>query len=251
MIESADTPIRDAATVVLLREGVHGLETFLLRRNRATVFGPGAYVFPGGAVDDADADPDLLARCDGLDDATASRRLGVAHGGLAFWVTAVRECFEESGLLLATDGARRELDPGRDFTAQRAALNAGTLSFVRLCADADLRLPLDRLCYYSHWTTPPGAPRRFSTRFFVCPAPATHDAAVHDGSETVAGGWETPQAALAAFERGNYPMMPPTVAQLRFLADYRSPEAALTALASEGAAVAPDAGPCAGACFSG
>lgn len=119
MDERADIPIRDAATVVILRDGEQGIETFLLRRNRRTVFGPGFYVFPGGAVDAADADPALLARCDGLDDARASRWLEIAGGGLAHWVAAVRECFEESGLLLATDREGRELAPERDFTEAR------------------------------------------------------------------------------------------------------------------------------------
>lgn len=226
----ADVPIRDAATVVLLRDGADGLETFLLQRNGETAFGPGFYVFPGGAVDEADAD--LEGYCDGLDDAEASRCVGVTRGGLALWVAAVRECFEECGLLLATDQSGRDLAASRDLAADRAALNAGSLAFGSFCRQAGLRLSLDRLLYYNHWTTPAGPPRRFSTRFFACAAPQGQDIAIHDGAETVASGWETPHSALAAFKAGDYPMMPPTVAQLRFLANYRSREAALAALAS-------------------
>lgn len=232
MKDCANVPVRDAATVVLLRDGRHGLETFLLRRNRATVFGPGHYVFPGGAVDVADADPAVLDRCDGLDDNQAARRLGVAQGGLRFWIAAVRECFEECGLLLATDARGRDLGSEQEFAGERAALNVGRLSFAELCRKADLRLPVNRLLYYTHWTTPPGAPRRYATRFFACSAPTSHASAVHDGSETVAGDWETPAAALAAFEQGDYPMMPPTVAQLLFLADCSTVDAALAALAA-------------------
>lgn len=224
----ADVPIRNAATVVLLRDGASGLETFLLQRNGATAFGPGNYVFPGGRVDEADAG--LQSYCDGLDDAEASRRIGVARGGLVFWVAAVRECFEECGLLLATDATGAP--PARDLAKDRAALNNGSLDFDDLCRTAGLRLSADRLMYYNHWTTPPGPPRRFSTRFFACAAPDNHEIAMHDGVETVASGWETPQAALAAFDAGEYPMMPPTVAQLRFLADYPGRDAALAALES-------------------
>lgn len=211
--------IRDAATVVILRDGPGGPETFMLRRNRRTVFGPGAHVFPGGAVDRADAAADMLACCDGLDDAGASAQLGIPAGGAAFWIAAIRECFEEAGVLLATDDQGRPLPPDIDLSAERAALNAGQTTLRDICHQRGLRLPLDRIVYYNHWITPPGEPRRFSTRFFACPAPAGQ-AAVHDGQETVAGRWLQAAEALALHERGELPMMPPTVLQLRFLAEY-------------------------------
>lgn len=231
MTDHADVPIRAAATVVLLRDGADGLETFQLRRNRATVFGPGHYVFPGGAVDDADTESDLVARCDGLDDAEASRRIGVSEGGISFWIAAVRECFEECGLLLATDSNGSGFDRGRDLAAERVALNDGTLDFAALCHRADLRFPMNRLFYYTQWITPVGAPRRFATRFFACAAPRANDGAVHDGAETVAGGWVTPAAALAEYHNGDRPMMPPTVTQLLFLSDFADVASALAAIA--------------------
>ncbi|MDN5936744.1 MAG: NUDIX domain-containing protein, partial [Nitrosospira sp.] len=166
-----EVPIRDAATVIMLRDGAQGLETFMLRRNKRNVFGPGAYVFPGGAVDRADAGPTLRALCDGLDDGEASRRLGIDGGGLAFWVAAIRECFEEAGLLLATQGDGRPVSPARDFRSQRQALNAGSLAMADFCRDQNLRLPLQDIVYYGHWITPVGEPRRFSTRFFACSTP--------------------------------------------------------------------------------
>lgn len=230
MSKYTDVPIRDAATIVLLRDGAQGLETLLLQRNGTTVFGPGHFVFPGGAVDVADADPVLQAHCDGLSDTEASRQLGVEQDGLAFWVAVVRECFEESGLLLATDGAGHALNPERDYTAERNALNDGSLSFAALCQQADLRLPMSRLVYYTHWVTPLGAPRRFDTRFFIGAAP-THDRPMHDGEEIVASNWQTPQAALAAHEAGCYQMMNPTITQLRFLAQQRCVDDALATLA--------------------
>lgn len=223
-----EVPVRDAATVVILRDGAAGIETFMLRRNRRTVFGPGAHVFPGGAVDADDSGP-VAQLCDGLDDARASRRLGIEAGGLSFWIAAIRECFEEAGVLIATDEQGCELAPDRDLGAQRDALNAGTRSLADICREERLRLPLDRIVYYGHWITPAGEPRRFSTRFFACPAPPGQGAA-HDGNETVAGCWVRPREALARFEADGFPMMPPTVLQLRFLADYQRVEAVMAVL---------------------
>ena len=105
-------PIRDAATVMLVRDGVDGLEVFMVRRSLRLVFAGGAHVFPGGAVDDRDRD--MEAWSVGRTDDEASATLGLARGGLAFWVAAVRECFEEAGFLLAVgadgDVVRRRLE---------------------------------------------------------------------------------------------------------------------------------------------
>lgn len=223
-------PVRDAATVLLLRDGERGVETFMLRRNPGTVFGPGAYVFPGGAVEPRDADIRLYRRCDGLDDAEASARLGVARDGLAFWTAAIRECFEEAGVLIATDANGNELPAGRDLCRHRDALNRGECGLADVCCGEALRLSAARLTYYSHWITPPGEPRRFATRFFACLAPTGQDAA-HDGAETVAGGWVRPADALRRHRRGDFPMMPPTVMQLRFLRAFSRAAAVLDALA--------------------
>jgi 8-oxo-dGTP pyrophosphatase MutT (NUDIX family) len=99
--DPAAVPVRDAATVMLVRDGVEGLEVFMLRRNLRSDFVGGAYVFPGGGVDDHDRHDDLEVVCAGRSDAEASDRLGVDRGGLAFWVAAIRESFEEAGVLLA------------------------------------------------------------------------------------------------------------------------------------------------------
>src|SRR5262249_17252466 len=98
---------RPAATVTLVRDGAEGLEVLMMRRTLQSGFVPGNYVFPGGSVDRADADAAVYACCDGLDDAAASGRLGIAEHGLAYWVAAIRESFEEAGLLLARDAAGR------------------------------------------------------------------------------------------------------------------------------------------------
>ena len=104
LIDPADVPIRPAATVMLVRDaadGESGIEVFMLRRTTNATFGAGMYVFPGGRVDGVDGADEIAPFCEGLDDATASDKLGIDHGGLAYWVAAVRECFEEAGVLFA------------------------------------------------------------------------------------------------------------------------------------------------------
>jgi 8-oxo-dGTP pyrophosphatase MutT (NUDIX family) len=110
-IDPALVPVKPAATVMLVRDasdGEPGVEVFMLRRHANAVFGAGMFVCPGGRVDGVDGASDIAPYCHGLDDETASRRLGIEHGGLAYWVAAVRECFEEAGVLLA---ARRDGGP--------------------------------------------------------------------------------------------------------------------------------------------
>lgn len=213
-------PIKDAATLVLLRdapvsEQKAGIEIFMVRRNQHTAFGPGDYVFPGGAVDDADSDPALYTRCTGLDDARASARLGVERDGLSAWVAAIRECFEEAGVLMAEPVTGHDFQPEKTLKSERLALHARKTVLGRVCKDHDLALAVNELHYYSHWITPLGPPRRYSTRFFAARLPAGQHAE-HDGVETVAGEWVNPEDALARNKQGDFPMILPTVSQLRF-----------------------------------
>lgn len=224
-------PVRNAATLVLLRDGAAGLETFMLKRGAATAFVPGAHVFPGGALDAADADPAVYARCDGLDDAGASERLELPADGLAYWVAAIRESFEEAGVLLATD-ENGEMPDWHDsalrarLAEEREALHAGETTLAEILAAEGLRLPVTELRYYGHWTTPPGPPRRYSTRFFAARAPAGQDL-THDGIETVAGGWTDPGHALRRYRRGDISMILPTEMQLQLLRRFRDSAALL------------------------
>jgi len=173
------TEPRPAATLLLLRnaagaEGPGSPEVFMLQRTGKSAFLPGAFVFPGGALDPDDASERAAQRMLGLDDAQASMRLGLASGGLAYWVAAARECFEESGILLAADESGRLVEPERAAALEhlRAPLNEGTLIFSQFLEQEDLYIPAQEIAYYSHWITAPGRPRRFSTRFFVACAPA-------------------------------------------------------------------------------
>lgn len=191
-------PIRFAATLIVLRDGAAGLEVLMLRRaEKEGDQNSGASVFPGGGVDPQDLL--LHACCAGLDDAAASRRLALPAGGLDFYVAAVRECFEEAGLLFASgaDGRPVALDHLADdeISALRTATEEGAESLRGLCDRHGWRLAVDRLAYFAHWLTPPGMPRRFDTRFFVALAP-TGQQARPDGRETVEHLWLRPAEAL-------------------------------------------------------
>ncbi|HTO47264.1 MAG TPA: MBL fold metallo-hydrolase [Burkholderiales bacterium] len=203
-------PVRPAATIVVAREADRGLEVLMVRRTRAMEFAGGAHVFPGGAVDPADSDAALVAACVGLDDAEASQRLGIPSGGLAYWICAMRECFEEAGLLYAYtgEGLARFESPARE-----------TDSFGAIVTSRGLRLAADRLAYLSHWITQAGRPRRYDTRFFIAAAPE-HQRPMHDGSEAVGHDWIAPRAALERHARGEIQLLFPTIKTLETLARF-------------------------------
>jgi glyoxylase-like metal-dependent hydrolase (beta-lactamase superfamily II)/8-oxo-dGTP pyrophosphatase MutT (NUDIX family) len=207
MQEPRPVAIRPAATIVVARDGEGGIEILMVRRPREMAFAGGAHVFPGGAVDAGDADTALLAACVGLDDAEASRRLGVPAGGLAYWVCAMRECFEEVGLLYAYSGGTL----ARIDTPERDAR-----SFTDLVHAENLRLAADRLAYLSHWITQAGRPRRYDTRFFIAAAPA-HQRPVHDGREAVGHDWLAPRDALERHAQGAIQLLFPTIKTLELL----------------------------------
>jgi glyoxylase-like metal-dependent hydrolase (beta-lactamase superfamily II)/8-oxo-dGTP pyrophosphatase MutT (NUDIX family) len=218
---SAPVLPRPAATLVVVRNADAGMEVLLMHRTTAMEFAGGAHVFPGGAVDAGDAG--LAAACARLDDAAASRRLDVASGGLAYWVCAIRECFEEAGLLYAYAGdalVRFDSPVAReDAPSLRRALNAGDTTFPALVATLGLRLATDRLAYLSHWITQAGRPRRYDTRFFIAAAPE-HQRPMHDAGETVAHEWLVPRIALERHARGEVQLLFPTLKTLELLAGF-------------------------------
>jgi 8-oxo-dGTP pyrophosphatase MutT (NUDIX family) len=236
------TVIRPAATVMLVRDapGAAGdapaMEVLMVRRNLRSDFVGGAYVFPGGSVDLADGGAEAEAACHGRSDADASALLGVATGGLAYWVAVLRETFEEAGLLLAERESGPALlagDPEEEarFVAERAAVNAGTRRFLDLCRDEQLRLMVGDVHYFAHWITPKGAPRRFDTRFFVAAAPPGQKAA-HDAGETIAETWITPQDALAGHREGVFEMIFPTIRNLQAISRFNTSAELLAAAAA-------------------
>ena len=194
---SPPRPVRTAATLVVLRDGAEGLEALMLRRaEKANDQNSGASVFPGGVLDAHDRH--LHALCTGLDDAAASARLAMPEGGLDFYAAAIRECFEEAGLLLANDAQGRPvrlLDlPPDELAAMRDAAERGTDALLAMCEARGWRLAGDRVVYFGHWLTPPGMPRRFDTRFFVALIPPGQ-AVRPDGRETVEHMWLRPAQA--------------------------------------------------------
>ncbi|MBV9413300.1 MAG: NUDIX domain-containing protein [Acidimicrobiia bacterium] len=229
-------PVGDAATVMLVRDGDDGLEVFMVRRSLRLVFAGGAHVFPGGAVEEGDRE--MEAWSVGRTDADASAALGLGRGGLAFWVAAIRECFEEAGYLLAlgADGDLVDLhDPGAAdrFATYRTAMCAGERSLSEVCDAENLRLAVDGMHYVSRWITPEGAPRRFDTRFFVCAAPE-RQTPLHDAQETIAHEWVRPSHVLERHRRGVVDLMMPTQRSLEWLDGEASVGDVLEAAAGSG-----------------
>ena len=206
MADDVEVPIKPAATVMLLRDTDDGLEVFILRRTKNAVFAGGMYVFPGGKVDPADGE-----------------------GDEAYRVAAVRECYEEAGVLLAVDADGRMVDDGHPALAHRAGVYDGSVDVQALAAEHGLRLATDALPWMSHWITPKGETvRRFDTRFFMVAHPAGQTSH-HDDNETVASMWVRPADALAQWEAGELQLMPPTVTNLRFLGEHETVHAAMAA----------------------
>lgn len=221
--DPAQVPLRPAATVMLVRDHpIEGLEVFMLQRTLNAAFASGMYVFPGGRVDDVDDEQTLESLCDGRTDEEASALLGLQRGGLSYWVAAIRECFEEAGVLLARRAGDREplrFDDDAEstrFGSARQSVNDGSLRFIDLCRAEELRLVTDSIHYVSHWITPIGEARRFDTRFFVAPAPPFQDP-LHDDGETIDSLWVSPRTALERHREGRLAMIPPTISNLEFL----------------------------------
>ncbi len=204
--------IRNAATVMLLRQDGAVMKVLMLKRNLNLEFVGGAYVFPGGKVDVGDSSPAILKRCDGLDDQAASVNLGVDSGGLAYYVAAIREAFEEAGVLVGSrpDGS---MPAKADLDSARERLLAGEADFQSILEGLDLRLSVSELNYFAHWITPEGPPRRFDTRFFVARAPEGQ-VGQHDMSETVSSVWISPQDAIKAAHEHTLEIILPTMRNL-------------------------------------
>src|ERR1700759_801818 len=218
---------RDAATVILLRLDASagdggGVEAFLLRRTAELEFAPGAYVFPGGSVDARDADPGVGWAGPGPGDFAALLDVPPAR---ALVCAAVRETFEESGVLLA--GASRDdlVRESAALAADRHALLAGSASLTEVLARRGLVLRTDLLTPWARWITPEASPRRFDTWFFVAALPPGQDATAApeghaDPGESESGSWLRPASALKAARAGRMTLLPPTAVTLGELAGH-------------------------------
>jgi 8-oxo-dGTP pyrophosphatase MutT (NUDIX family) len=232
--EAVATP-KQAATVLLLRDGAKGLEVYLLRRTKGMPFAGGMTAYPGGGVDDRDGDvaiawtgptPEQWGSAFGCDARTA-RELVCA---------AVRETFEEAGVLLAgpPDGGPPDVGEGGvvsdvsgdDWEEQRQALLRRELSLAELLAGRGLALRSDLVRPFAHWITPEIEPRRYDTKFFAAALPVGQEAR-HVSGEADEAAWLTPAAALAEMRTGTRPMLPPTIHTLGQLEPYADVAAVL------------------------
>jgi 8-oxo-dGTP pyrophosphatase MutT (NUDIX family) len=210
---------REAATVMLVRPASAGLEVYMLRRQASMAFAPGAYVFPGGSVDARDADEEVSWTGP---DAVEWGRIFAAPPSLAraLVCAAVRETFEESGVLLAGESPESVVadTTSEDWEADRRALLDRSVSLGELLTRRGLVLRADLLRPWSRWVTPVVEPRRFDTRFFAAalpPGQRTRDV----GGEASEVAWVRPAEALAAGRRGEIRLFPPTVVSLSELAE--------------------------------
>ena len=200
----ATIPAKPAATVMLLRDTDDGVEVFMLRRTTAAAFAGGMYVFPGGKVDPADGE-----------------------GDVGYVVAAIRECYEEAGILLATDASGAMVNDGHPALAHRQAVYDGDVDLRALCEAHQLRPAVDDLVWVSHWITPiEESPRRFDTRFFIAVAPPAQTSK-HDDNETIASAWVRPSDALRRQADGELVMMPPTIKNLEFVGAHADAESAM------------------------
>jgi 8-oxo-dGTP pyrophosphatase MutT (NUDIX family) len=223
--EAAVAP-RPASTILLLRDSATTkgeFEVFMMVRHYEIDFNSGALVFPGGSVDKGDqeiiARPELYTGGEGLDAAS-----------LSFRIAAIRETFEESGILLARPRGSNVLVDARRAreieAADRSALCEGKTTFASVLADNEMLLALDELVPYAHWITPEGMPKRFDTWFFLAAAPP-EQAGAHDGKESTDSIWVSPREALEGGESGRFKLPFPTTRNLIRLGKQESVKAAL------------------------
>ena len=224
------TDARLAASLLLLRDGDNGPEVLMLRRaERDNDLRSGAAVFPGGVLEASDREAHALVM--GATDAELSARYGLSDGLLSYAVAAVRETFEEVGLLLACDDMGRPAEPQPGWDDWRTRLQQGQAKLPDMARALDFRLDLRGMQCWSHWLTPPGVPKRFDTRFFIAPAPAGQ-VAVADQGEALELMWLTPAQALEP-ARG-LKLLPVTQRTLRDLSVFKSTAEALAAASTQG-----------------
>jgi 8-oxo-dGTP pyrophosphatase MutT (NUDIX family) len=230
-----------AATVVLLRDRrAGGVDVLMMQRHQKSKFAAGDFVFPGGKIEADDNPADAVAWCAGLDVKRAARLLNLEDApatALGFWIGAIRETFEEVGLLLVTgaDGGPPRIDAAR-LAEYRRACQADNRAFWEMVRAERLSLATDRLVYFAHWITPADLPLRFDTRFFAAPAPEGQEP-TGDEHEVTALRWLAPREALDAQKRGEISLRFPTMRNLMLFEDASSTLDALRRL--EGREVRP------------
>jgi 8-oxo-dGTP pyrophosphatase MutT (NUDIX family) len=214
MAVGVPVPPRPASAVVLAREPAGGgIEVFMVRRHVRSEFVPDAFVFPGGSVNADDIETErVLGLCSPTPDELTAL-------GTGFRVAAIRECFEEAGVLLARRGDRTLDIPPEDverYASYRDGLYGKTETMRGIAERESLTLATGELLHWAHWITPEAMPKRFDTHFFIAPMPSGQQAA-HDRLETTDGVWIAPERALARFAQGEFPLVFATIHQLQDL----------------------------------
>jgi 8-oxo-dGTP pyrophosphatase MutT (NUDIX family) len=236
MADTSDIPVRPAATVMLVDDRPD-LQVYMMERNANTVFAGGMWVFPGGSVD-ADDDPDLFQHISiHRSDAQASTLLDLPRGGLAYYIAAIREAFEEAGVLLALNRNTREPLDLKDkataarFQSHRNDINDSNRNFVEIIEEENLILDAGEMHYVARWITPVGPPRRFDARFFIARMPR-RQVPIHDDYELVHSRWLSPAAILDSVESEDMVLMSPTLRMIKCLARFESADEVIAAAAS-------------------
>ncbi|MEM7017014.1 MAG: NUDIX hydrolase [Pseudomonadota bacterium] len=204
MSDKTPVPAKPASTVLLVRDKPDGLEVFMVVRHHQIDFASGALVFPGGKVDEADCHPSLRAKCTGVD--------SVDDTMLSIQISAIREMFEEAGVLLARENGNDSLISAgrlRELEDYRDKLQNGDVDMLTFVEQENLTIACDQLHRFAHWITPNMMPKRFDTHFFLARAPEDH-LAVHDGSESVDSIWISPQQAIEEADAGKRTIIFPT-----------------------------------------
>jgi 8-oxo-dGTP pyrophosphatase MutT (NUDIX family) len=228
----AVTPV-DAATIIILRKAegkeTKGFEVLMVLRSSRSAFAPSAYVFPGGKVEEEDCMPVMENFCNKNDLIRAQSVLdgmSLPERALGIWVAAIRETFEEVGLLLARqkDGTLIPFDHGdinQRLRSYREMVRSGELNFAQLLLRENLTLAVERLHYFSHWITPELSPLRYDARFFVAEVP-WNQKVFHDGDELTKHVWITPAEALERYLEKKFHMMVPTIVTLEELSCFET-----------------------------
>lgn len=230
-----DKPLQ-AATVIITRDTTYDyLEVLMLKRHPNNSFAPSVFVFPGGAMDDVDKD----LGAEYSEESYQSKEQYVIPGiskpdeSISFWVTAIRETFEETGLLFATKNEDTNeylnLHEQNNYTLikeYRNQINQNTISFNSFLEKEQLRPALEKLKYFSHWVTPPFFPKRYDTRFFIAKAPNAQSAEYHEKEHTEQI-WISPQEAINLHYNDEFPLVVPTLMTLKELTQFSSVSEAL------------------------
>ncbi len=241
--------VKDAATIIILREAAEGFEVFMVRRHSKSHFMANRYVYPGGKLDAADCSEVAAGHVEGLTPEQARERLAEEvdpSTALGLFLAGIRETFEEAGILLARRAGEDELidltsddEVAETFNQYRKQLMQGDIALSEVAERENLVFPLDRLGYFAHWITPEIEPRRYDTRFFLAIAPQSQRP-LHDKRETTDSVWIRPADAVEDNQAGEFMLAPPTLRTLQQLCDFDTVEEAFDwALANDPPTILP------------